>query len=147
MMVPHSGYKILTMRTEFETACSPRSRPEILHLLPSARTPDELSRKLKTPRSTAYRTLVTLRGRHLVERDLHPPRYTLGFGPFAHAPSESRADPTDRARDQRELAASVQETAVLTRGRPALRSKPSSRLTPSALPPAPGEECRFTSAR
>jgi DNA-binding IclR family transcriptional regulator len=54
---------------------------EILHLLAERPyTVDELSRKLKTPRSTAYRTLVTLRGRHLVERDPRQSRYTLGLG-------------------------------------------------------------------
>src|SRR5262249_45667617 len=77
---------------------------------------DELSRKLKTPRSTAYRPLGTLRGRHLVERDRRQSRYTLGFGVLRFTRALLKRVPIRQISlgAMRELASTLQETAVLT---------------------------------
>src|SRR5713101_755810 len=90
---------------------------EMLHLLAERPyTVDELSRKLKTPRSTAYRTLTTLRSRNLVERDPHQPRYTLGFGILRFTRALLGRVPIRQIAlgTMRELQAGIQETAVLT---------------------------------
>ncbi|HEV8441157.1 MAG TPA: IclR family transcriptional regulator [Methylomirabilota bacterium] len=117
---------------------------EILQLLAERPyTVDELSRKLRTPRSTAYRTLVTLRSRHLVERDPRQPRYTLGFGILrftrallSHVPIRQIALGT-----MREIAASVQETAVLTvrAGDFGVAVESIEAADPVRVAPAPGE--------
>lgn len=117
---------------------------EILRLLAErAFTVEELSRKLKIPRSTAYRTLNALRARHLVKRDPHHPRYTLGYGILKLArallgrvPVREIALPT-----MRELAASVEETAVLTLrdGRCGVAVESIEASGPVRVAPAPGE--------
>ncbi|HEY2991520.1 MAG TPA: IclR family transcriptional regulator [Methylomirabilota bacterium] len=117
---------------------------ELLRLLaeqPS--TVEELSRKLRIPRSTAYRTLTTLRERRLVERDAREARYTLGYGILKLArallgrvPVREIALPT-----MRELAASVEETAVLTvrDGRSGVAVESIEAPGPVRVAPAPGE--------
>ncbi len=79
-------------------------------------TVEEVSRRLKVPRSTVYRTLVTLRARHLVERDPRTSRYSLGYGVlrFTRALLSRLAIRQIALGPMREVAASVQETAVLT---------------------------------
>jgi len=117
---------------------------DVLRLLAdSACTVDELGRALGMPRSTAYRTLVALRDRHLVERDPRGPRYTLGYGILRLArallgrvPVREIALPT-----MRELAASVEETAVLTvrDGRYGVAIESIEASGPVRVAPAPGE--------
>lgn len=90
---------------------------EILQLL--AERPysaEDLSRKLGAPRSTVYRTLTTLRNRQLVERDARQRQYTLGFGILRLGRALLSRLPVREVaiRTLRELADSVQETAVLT---------------------------------
>jgi IclR family acetate operon transcriptional repressor len=90
---------------------------EILYLL--AERPysaDELSRKLAAPRSTVYRTLAALRGRQLVERDPRQAHYALGFGLLRLGRALLGRLPVREValRTLRELAGTVQETAVLT---------------------------------
>jgi DNA-binding IclR family transcriptional regulator len=77
---------------------------------------DELSRRLRCPRSTAYRTLVTLRRRHVVERDGRQARYVLGFGLLRLTRALLGRLPVRRIAlgAMRELAASLGESAVLT---------------------------------
>ncbi len=90
---------------------------EILQLLAERpHTVDELSHRLKTPRSTAYRTLTTLRSRNLVERDPRQPRYTLGFGLLRFTRALLGRVPIRQIAlgTMRELQAGIQETAVLT---------------------------------
>lgn len=117
---------------------------EILQLLVERPyTVDELSRKLKTPRSTTYRTLTTLRARHLVEREPRQPRYTLGFGllPFSRAVL-SRVPVRQVALGAlREIAAHVQETAVLTlhAGDFGVAVESIEAADPVRVAPAPGE--------
>ncbi len=54
---------------------------EILQLLSErGYSVEELSRALRCPVSTTYRTLTTLRRRNLVDRDRRQARYMLGFG-------------------------------------------------------------------
>jgi len=104
---------------------------------------DELSRKLKTPRSTAYRTLMTLRGRHLVERDPRQPRYTLGFGILRFTRALLTRVPIRQIAlgTMRELAAGVQETAVLTvrAGDFGVAVESIESTDPVRVAPAPGE--------
>ena len=104
---------------------------------------EELSRTLEIPRSTAYRTLTALRDRQLVERDHRHARYTLGFGILKLArallgrvPVREIALPT-----MRELAASVEETAVLTvrDGRCGVAVESIEASGPVRVAPAPGE--------
>ncbi len=106
-------------------------------------TVEELSRTLEIPRSTAYRTLTALRDRQLVERDPRHARYTLGFGILKLArallgrvPVREIALPT-----MRELAASVEETAVLTvrDGRCGVAVESIEASGPVRVAPAPGE--------
>ena len=106
-------------------------------------TVEELGRALKIPRSTAYRTLTALRDRQLVERDQRHARYTLGYGILRLArallgrvPVREIALPT-----MRELAASVEETAVLTvrDGRCGVAVESIEASGPVRVAPAPGE--------
>lgn len=90
---------------------------EILQLLAGRPySAEELSRKLAAPRSTVYRTLITLRSRQLVERDPRQPQYTLGFGIVRLSRALLSRLPVREValRTLRELAGSAQETAVLT---------------------------------
>jgi IclR family transcriptional regulator, acetate operon repressor len=117
---------------------------EILQLLAERPyTVDELSRKLRTPRSTAYRTLTTLRGRHLVERDPRQPRYTLGFGilRFTRALLGRVGVRQIALGTLRELAATIQETAVLTvrAGNFGVAVEAIESADPVRVAPAPGE--------
>jgi IclR family acetate operon transcriptional repressor len=117
---------------------------EILDLLAERPyTVDELSRKLRTPRSTAYRTLVTLRGRHLVERDPHQRRYSLGFGVLRFTRALLNRVPLRQIAlgTMRELAATIQETAVLTvrAGDFGVAVESIESADPVRVAPAPGE--------
>jgi DNA-binding IclR family transcriptional regulator len=116
---------------------------EILHLLAErSYTVDELSRKLKTPRSTAYRTLTTLRSRSLVERDPQA-RYTLGFGILRFTRALVGRVPIRQIAlgTMRELQAGIQETAVLTvrAGDFGVAVESIESADPVRVAPAPGE--------
>lgn len=117
---------------------------EILRLLAEQTcTVEELSRKLKIPRSTAYRTLTTLRDRQLVERDPRQPRYTLGFGILRLARALLGRVPIRQVAlpMMRELAGGVEETAVLTvrDGRYGVAVESIEASDPVRVAPAPGE--------
>ena len=132
------------MRTSPDSLQSLDRGLEILQLLAERPyTVDELSRKLKTPRSTAYRTLVTLRTRNLVERDARQPRYTLGFGILRLTRALLSRMPIRQIAfgAMRELAAGVQETAVLTvrAGDFGVAVETIESADPVRVAPAPGE--------
>jgi len=117
---------------------------EILHLLAERpHTVEELGRKLRTPRSTAYRTLTTLRNRHLVERDPGQARYTLGLGLLRFTRALLGRVPVRQIAlgPMRELAAGVQETAVLTvrAGDYGVAVDSIESADPVRVAPAPGE--------
>jgi IclR family acetate operon transcriptional repressor len=90
---------------------------EILHLLSErAYSVGELSRALRCPVSTTYRTLTTLRRRNLVDRDPRQARYLLGFGilRFTHNLFSRLPIREVALTSMQEIAELVGETAVLT---------------------------------
>jgi DNA-binding IclR family transcriptional regulator len=104
---------------------------------------DELSRRLRAPRSTVYRTLTTLRQRSLVERDPRAPAYVLGFGLLRLSRALLSRVPVRQVavRVMREIAASVQETVVLTvrSGDFGVAVESIEAADPVRVAPAPGE--------
>jgi DNA-binding IclR family transcriptional regulator len=117
---------------------------EILQLLAERpRTVEELSRALGAPRSTAYRTLTTLRARQLVERDTREACYTLGFGVLHLGRALLGRVPVRQVAlgTMREIAAGVEETAVLTvrSGDFGVAIETIEAADPVRVAPAPGE--------
>lgn len=117
---------------------------EILHRLAERPcTVEDLSRQLHVPRSTVYRTLTTLRERQLVERELRQPRYTLGFGVLRLARALLGRVPIRQVAlpMMREIAAAVEETAVLTvrDGRYGVAVESIEAADPVRVAPSPGE--------
>lgn len=90
---------------------------EILTLLAErACTVDDLSRRLRCPKSTTYRTLATLRRRSLVERDPREGRYSVGCGILRLSRGLAWRLPLREAALEvlRDIAAGLRETALLT---------------------------------
>jgi IclR family acetate operon transcriptional repressor len=90
---------------------------EILDLLAErAYTVEDLSRRLRCPKSTTYRTLATLRRRSLVDRDARQGRYRVGYGVLRFSRGLSGRSPLREAAvgTLRAIAADLRETALLT---------------------------------
>ncbi len=90
---------------------------EILEMLAErACSVEDLSRRLRCPKSTTYRTLATLRRRSLVDRDAREGRYQVGYGILRFVRGLSgRASLREAALGAlREIAADLRETALLT---------------------------------
>ncbi len=90
---------------------------EILEMLAErACSVEDLSRRLRCPKSTTYRTLATLRRRSLVDRDAREGRYLVGYGVLRFVRGlAGRSSLREAAIGVlREIAAELRETALLT---------------------------------